>query len=72
MSAAAILFWGLVPLAMTAGAADDWDAERRLATLTLFTTPVVYIYLSKLMRGGQGLPANADDQRDVVALRAAE
>jgi multidrug efflux pump len=45
--------------------------------LTLFTTPVIYIYLSRLThraRGDQGRapPVNADDQRDAAALRAAE
>jgi multidrug efflux pump len=75
---------GSLPLALGSGAGAELRRPLGIAIvgglllsqfLTLFTTPVVYIYLSRLThraRGEQGIPANADDQRDAAALRAAE
>jgi multidrug efflux pump subunit AcrB len=75
---------GSLPLALGSGAGAELRRPLGIAIvgglllsqfLTLFTTPVVYIYLSRLTRrarGEQGLAADADDQRDADALRAAE
>jgi multidrug efflux pump len=75
---------GSLPLALGSGAGAELRRPLGIAIvgglllsqfLTLFTTPVVYIYLSRLThraRGEQGIPANADDQCDAAALRAAE
>jgi AcrB/AcrD/AcrF family len=45
--------------------------------LTLFTTPIVYIYLSKLTRRSErnhqrGTYSKAEEQSDIVPIRAAE
>jgi hydrophobe/amphiphile efflux-1 (HAE1) family protein len=75
---------GSLPLALGSGAGAELRRPLGIALvgglllsqfLTLFTTPVVYIYLSRLTRRSrraQGVPANAGGQRDAVVIRDAE
>jgi multidrug efflux pump subunit AcrB len=76
---------GSLPLALGSGAGSELRRPLGIAIvgglllsqfLTLFTTPVTYIYLSKLARRAHGdrprVHSKAKEQGDVVTIRAAE
>jgi hydrophobe/amphiphile efflux-1 (HAE1) family protein len=85
MTTMAALLGGL-PLALGSGAGSELRRPLGIAIvgglllsqfLTLFTTPIVYIYLSKLTRRSErnhqrGTYSEAEEQSDIVPIRAAE
>jgi len=77
---------GSLPLALGSGAGSELRRPLGIAIVgglllsqfvTLFTTPIIYIYLSKLTRRSHGdhqreTHSKAEEQNDIVPIRAAE